>query len=222
MKIAKEGLSFIAPFLVLTILFFVLKVWLFSSLCLILAFGLSFFFRDPERKIPQNENLVLSPADGKIVKIQSVETHPSFRSSLTIVSIFLSIFDVHITRTPISGVVKELEYHPGQFFPAYKDEAGLKNESNTIFVKGHDTSILIKQIVGIAARRIKCFVNKNEKITRGQKIGLMYFGSRVDLYLPQEIRLNIRLNQKVKAGETEIGEIKKGKNNETTKNLLSA
>jgi len=210
MKIAKEGLFFIIPFLALSVLFLWFGLWILFVLCLIIASKFIFFFRDPARKIPEDENSILSPADGKIVKIQTCDNHPFFSSPVTIVSIFLSIFNVHITRSPISGVVREIEYHPGKFFPAYKDEAGLKNESNSIYINGNDTNIIVKQIVGIAARRIKCFIKKNQKITRGQKIGLMYFGSRVDVFLPEEIRLNVHLNQKVKAGETEIAYIEKG------------
>ncbi|MBE0460362.1 MAG: phosphatidylserine decarboxylase family protein [Candidatus Aminicenantes bacterium] len=210
MKIAKEGLIFIIPFLVLSIVFLWFGLWILSALCLIIASKFTFFFRDPVRKIPEDENSILSPADGKIVKIQTCDNHPFFSSPVTIVSVFLSIFNVHITRAPISGEVTEIEYHPGKFFPAYKDEAGLKNESNSIYINGNDTNIIVKQIVGIAARRIKCFVIKRQKIIRGQKMGLMYFGSRVDIFLPKEIRLNVQLNQKVKAGETEIAYIEKG------------
>jgi len=211
MRIAKEGVPFIVPFLALAILFFVLGLWLFFAIFLIIASSFCFFFRDPKRKIPQNKSIILSPADGKIVKIQTIESPPSFPSSVTIVSIFLSLFDVHITRAPLSGIVKEIEYKPGKFFPAYKDEASLRNGSNSILIKGDEKSILIKQIVGFAARRIRCFVKKNERIMRGQKIGLIYFGSRVDIFLPQEVQLKINLNQKVKAGETEIAEIKEWK-----------
>jgi phosphatidylserine decarboxylase len=208
MKILKEGLIFIVPFLALAILFFVFGLWIFFAIFLFITSCFCFFFRDPKRNIPKNKNLLVSPADGKIVKIQTVESHASFPSSVTSVSIFLSLFDVHISRAPLSGIVKEIERKPGQFFPAYKDEARLRNESNSIFINGDEINILIKQIVGVAARRIKCFVKKNERITRGQKIGLMYFGSRVDIFLPPEVQLKINLNQKVKAGETEIAEIK--------------
>jgi phosphatidylserine decarboxylase len=113
-----------------------------------------------------------------------------------------------ITRASIAGVVEGIEYIPGEFFRAYKDEADLKNESNSIFIKGDKTNLLIKQIVGFAARRIKCFVKKNERVEKGQKLGLMYFGSRVNIFLAEEVRLKIQLNQKVRGGETEIGEVK--------------
>ena len=211
MKITKEGMPFIVPVLVLALLFSALGLWLLFAVFLIVTSCFFYFFRDPKREIPQNENLLLSPADGKVVKIQKVESHPSFFSPVTIVSIFLSLFDVHITRAPLTGIVKEVDYKPGRFFPAYKDEASLRNESNSIYINSDETDILIKQIAGVVARRIKCFVKKNEMITRGQKMGLIYFGSRVDIFLPQNVELKINLNQKVKAGETEIAEVKRWK-----------
>jgi phosphatidylserine decarboxylase len=207
MRVAKEGLPFIIPSLVLSILSLLAGWWVLFGLFIILASAFCFFFRDPIRRSPQNLRALLSPADGKVVKIQNVEPCPGFSSRVTIISIFLSLLDVHITRAPISGVVKELEYKPGKYFKAFKDEASLENEHNLIFLEGEKAGILVKQIVGFAARRIKCFVRKNDMVTRGQKIGMMYFGSRVDLHLPQEIRVKVRLNQKVKAGITEIAEV---------------
>jgi phosphatidylserine decarboxylase len=208
MKVAKEGLPFVVPFFFLAILSFVAGRWLFFTISLILTFSFFFFFRDPKRQIPQDKNLILAPADGKVIKIENVESLPSFPFPATVVSIFLSLLDVHITRTPLSGTVGEIEDKPGLFFPAYTDDASKKNKSTSVLINGSGTNILINQIAGFAARRIKCFIKKNEKITRGQKIGLIYFGSRVDIYLPREVRLKVSLNQKVKAGETSIAEIK--------------
>jgi len=213
MKIAKEGLIFIVPALALCILFLTVSLWFPFVIFLIITLAFCYFFRDPKRSIPLNKNTLLAPADGRIVKIQTEESHPSFPSPVNVISIFLSLFDVHITRAPLSGTVKEIDYKPGRFFPAYKDEASSRNESNSLFINAAKLNILVKQIAGVAARRIKCFVKKNERITKGQKMGLIYFGSRVDLFLPQDIQLKVSLNQKVKAGLTEIGEIKnEGKN----------
>lgn len=198
-----------APFFVLAIISIIIGYWHISIIFLIIAFCFIYFFRDPQRKIPQNKNLLTSPADGKIVKIQTVESHPSFPSSVTIVSIFLSLFDVHITRSPLFGIVKEMENKPGQFFPAYKDEASSRNKSNSLFIDGNEVNILIKQIAGVLARRIKCFVEKNRRIKQGEKIGLIYFGSRVEVFLPQGLDIKINVGQKVKAGETVIAEITK-------------
>jgi len=222
MKVAKEGLTFILPFIGLGVLFLAFGAWFLFGACLILASIFCFFFRDPKRHAPQDENSIIAPADGKVIKIQHIESHPSFPSSVKIVSIFLSIFDVHITRSSIAGVVEGLEYNPGQFFHAYRDEAGMKNQSNSIFIQGDKTNLLIKQIVGFAARRIKCFVKKNERVEKGQKLGLMYFGSRVDLFLGDDICLKIQLNQKVRAGETKIGEVKNENKQKARRNLFAA
>lgn len=211
MKIAKEGLIFIVPALALCVIFLTVSLWLPFVVLLIITFSFCYFFRDPKRSIPKNKNMLLAPADGKIVKIQTDESHPFFPSPVNVISIFLSLFDVHITRAPLTGTVREIEYKPGQFFPAYKEEASSRNESNSLFINSERLNILVKQIAGVAARRIKCFVKRNERIKRGQKMGLIYFGSRVDLFLPQDIQLRVSLNQKVKAGLTEIAEIKNGK-----------
>lgn len=205
--IAKEGWPFVIPFLVCAFLFYALDVLALFVLFVLIALSFCFFFRDPKRKTPEGEGLICSPADGKIVKIQSVDSSPLFQGSATVVGIFLSLFEVHITRAPYSGVVKDVDFKTGKFFPAYKDRASRENASNSIFISGDTISLLVRQIVGVAARRIKCFVKKDEKITRGQKIGLMYFGSRVEVFLPLEVKLRISLNQKVKAGLSIIGEI---------------
>jgi len=207
MRVAKEGLLFIIPSFVVFILSLMAGWWVLFAFSIILIFAFCFFFRDPIRRPPQNLNALLSPADGKVLKIQKIESCSEFSSPGNVISIFLSLLDVHITRAPISGLVEKIEYQPGKFYKAFKDEASAENEHNLIVLKGDQASILVKQIVGFAARRIKCFVRKNEEVTRGQKIGLMYFGSRVDLYLPQEIRIKVALNQKVKAGITEIAEV---------------
>ncbi len=208
MKIAKEGLLFILPSLVPALIFLYLHWWVASGLFFVLFFCFLFFFRDPQRVGPGGEQLLLAPADGKVVRLELERSHPDLAGPVSIVSIFLSLFDVHITRSPFSGTVEKIDYQPGRFFPAYKDEASTQNESNTLRIRGQAAVVILRQIVGVAARRIKCFVREGEKINRGQKIGLMYFGSRVDLYLPQEARLRIRLNDRVKAGQTIIAEVK--------------
>jgi phosphatidylserine decarboxylase len=207
MKIATEGIRLILPSLSLAFVFFALGWGALALPFLLAGLGFAFFFRDPNRRIPAGENLLVAPADGKVIKIETAVSHPLLPSPVTIISIFLSLFDVHITRAPLSGQVQKIDYQPGRFFRAYKDEASLRNESSSLFLKGEKTDIFIKQIVGVAARRIKCYVKESEKVARGQKIGLMYFGSRVEIYLPPSVRANVSLSQKVKAGETVIGEV---------------
>lgn len=207
MKIAKEGLIFIAPSFALVIIFLFFRLWIPVAIFFVITCFFGFFFRDPERKIRYDDRRILSPADGKIIAIQHLESHPSFSSPATVVSIFLSIFDVHLTRAPVSGTVAKIEGKPGNYYRAYKDEAGAKNKSKSMSIKSGNFSIIVKQVVGFAARRLKYFVHEKDDISQGQRIGLMYFGSRVDLFLSQEMRLTIHLNQRVKAGESEIAVI---------------
>ncbi len=208
MRIAKEGFRFILPCAALTILFFGVGWWGAALPFLAATLAFSFFFRDPSRRIPEDERALVAPADGRVVKINAASSHPLLPSPVTCVSIFLSLFDVHITRSPLSGTVEKIDYRRGQFFPAYRDEASQKNESNSMFLKGVKTDLFLKQIVGVAARRIKCYVRENQKVTRGQKIGLMYFGSRVEIYCPPSVLVRVERGQKVKAGETIIAEVR--------------
>jgi phosphatidylserine decarboxylase len=207
MKIAKEGFLFIAPPLALAVLFLGVGWWPLGVVFLLLAAAFVFFFRDPARKIPEDERLVLSPADGKVLTVDTLPSHPDLPGPVTRVCIFLSLFDVHLTRAPLTGTVRRVDYHPGKFFPAYRDEAGKLNESNTLLIQGDRLAVSLKQIVGIAARRIKCFVRADDRIVRGQKIGLMYFGSRVEICLPPGTKIKTDVGQKVKAGESVIAEV---------------
>ena len=207
MKIAKEGLLFIAPSLALAVLLLYAGWWPLSVVFLLLAAAFVFFFRDPVRKIPEDERLVLSPADGMVLMIDSLPSHPDLPGPVTHICIFLSLFDVHLTRAPLTGTVRRVDYHPGKFFPAYRDEAGKLNESNSLLIQGEKLAVFLKQIVGVAARRIKCFVRADDRVTRGQKIGLMYFGSRVEVFLPPGTKIKTEVGQKVKAGESVIAEV---------------
>ncbi|TRZ84869.1 phosphatidylserine decarboxylase [bacterium] len=207
MKIAKEGLLFIAPSLALAVLLLYAGWWPFGVVFLLLAAAFVFFFRDPVRKIPEDGRLILSPADGKVLTVEPLPSHPDLPGPVTRVCIFLSLFDVHLTRAPLTGTVRRVDYHPGKFFPAYRDEAGKLNESNTLLIQGEKLAVSLKQIVGVAARRIKCFVRADDRIVRGQKIGLMYFGSRVEVCLPPGTKIKTEVGQKVKAGESVIAEV---------------
>lgn len=206
MKVAREGLIFYLPSLLVFFLTLVLGWWLASLFFLMLTVAFLFFFRDPERRPPAGENLVLSPADGKIIKIEDFSNHPDLTGSGKVVSIFLSLLDVHFTRSPFSAKVLRVDYQAGKFLPAYREEASSQNESNSLLLRGEKGLIFLKQMVGVAARRIKCYVKPGERVAAGQKIGLMYFGSRVDLYLPGQVELKVDLNQKVKGGLSVIGE----------------
>lgn len=208
MKIAKEGLVFILPSLLLGLLLLLPGWWVGSIFFLVLSAAFTFFFRDPKRIPPSGQNFIVSPADGQVIKIDDFSDHPEVQGPGKVISIFLSLLDVHFTRSPIAAEVKKVDYQPGKFFPAYREEASSQNESNSLLLDSAAGNIFLKQMVGVAARRIKCYVKPGDRVELGQKIGLMYFGSRVDLYLPNSIEIKVSLNQKVKGGLTIIGEIK--------------
>jgi phosphatidylserine decarboxylase len=207
MPIAKEGLKFIVPSAVLAAAFWALHWWPAAALLLVLAAAFLFFFRDPRRTPPDGEHLLVSPADGTVLGVDAVPSHPDLGTPGTKITIFLSILDVHLVRSPIAATVGKVEYHPGKFLPAYKPEAGTANESNTLVLRGGKMVLVMKQIVGVAARRIKCFVREGQSVARGEKVGLMYFGSRVEITLPRNAVIKVGLNQKVKAGESVIAEV---------------
>ena len=207
MRIAKEGLPFILSSLALTLAFLAQRWWPIAVLFLLFTAAFTFFFRDPDRVPPPGDHLLVSPADGEVLGIDALPSHPDLAGPVNKVTIFLSLTDVHLVRSPLAATVARADYHAGKFLPAYKPEAGTHNESNTLVLKAGAADIVMKMIVGVAARRIKCFVQAGAAVTRGQKVGLMYFGSRVELTLPRDAVLKVGLHQKVKAGETVIAEI---------------
>ena len=207
MRIAKDGLSIISFIFVLGLAF--LAISFTNSLFLILsvlmfvflAFTI-FFFRDPEREIGKN---IVSPADGKVIKIEKIKDSDVGDSIK--VSIFMSVFDVHVNRMPMDGKILKIERVEGKFFPAYSEESE-KNEKNIILAETKIGKIKIIQIAGIFARRIVCYAKEGKNIAKGERIGMIKFGSRVDLILPKDkVRLRIRVNDKLRAGVDEIAEI---------------
>lgn len=165
------------------------------------------FFRDPEREIPPGENVIVSPADGKVIKIAEVEENHYLHSRTILVSIFMSIFDVHVNRIPISGEIEYLNYNYGEFKPAYKEKSSEMNEQLMSGIKGNRCKILLNQIAGIVARRIVCYLKRGDMVKIGQRFGMIKYGSRVDLFIPLASRIYVQLNDRVKAGETIIGEL---------------
>ncbi len=170
------------------------------SIFLLFVFAFQFwFFRNPDRKPSENIDLIdiISPADGKVVSIENNK-----------VSIFLSPIDVHVNWSPISGMIKNITYTNGKFLPAYKTESGRENENNALeIVHESGQSIVVRQIAGTVARRIVCWVNQGEKITRGEKFGMIKLGSRVDVQFPQTATISVKVGQRVYGGETIIGSL---------------
>jgi len=207
MKIAPEGYPYIAFFLILTILFsFVIDKWASLVPFVFLSFMI-FFFRDPDRKTPSGENDFVSPADGKIILIQDVYEDGFLKADTVEISIFMSPLDVHVNRSPCFGVVKKVTYKAGRFSPAFKPEAHLNNESISMVLETDKGLILIRQVAGAIARRAVCRAKEGEMLGKGQRFGIIKFSSRVDIYLPRNTSVKVQLGQKVKAGETIIGEI---------------
>lgn len=178
------------------------------------------FFRDPERVVPQDDKLILAPADGLVTLIQQVEPPAELqvddgsgsrglaRGSVTRISIFMSVFDVHINRTPIGGTVRRVVYIPGKFLNADLDKASEENERQHILIERADgVAIGFTQIAGLVARRIVPFVKPGDILAAGQRVGLIRFGSRVDVYLPKGCDSQVVLGQKIIAGETVLGRI---------------
>ncbi len=207
MKVAREGLRFILPAAGLTVFFAILDLGVLTLLSFLFACALTFFFRDPDRVPPAGEHLFVSPADGEVLGVEPVDAPPGLDGPATRVTIFLSLYDVHIVRAPLAATVASVDHHPGKFRPAYKPEAGEHNESTTLALTGGRVDAVMKMIVGVAARRIKAFVKPGQAVTRGQRVGLMFFGSRVELTLPARVTIKAGLHDKVKAGKTVIGEV---------------
>jgi phosphatidylserine decarboxylase len=201
MRIATQGFRYIVLLLVLaaaTFLFPPLRplAWLFAGLGLFVAY----FFRDPHRVPPGDPNLLVSPGDGRIVEVGPSPSDPSRNQ----VSMFLSIFDVHINRSPLDAVVDEIRYTPGRFFAAYRKEAATENERNELLLSDGDYRIAVRQIAGVVARRIVCNVKARDRLDRAQRFGLIQFGSRMEVVLPGDTEILVKVGDRVRGGETPI------------------
>ena len=176
-------------------------------LWLLTAFTI-FFFRDPERNIPAGFGLVVAPADGTVIGIDEVEEPEFVKAPARRVTIFLSPFNVHVNRAPYDGEVKLFRYQPGRFLVASLPAASTENEQSIIGLETVEGKILFKQIAGILARRIVCEIREGHRVRRGERFGMIKFGSRMEVFLPRSMEIKVRLREKVKAGESIIGEFK--------------
>jgi phosphatidylserine decarboxylase len=196
---AKEALPLITPLALSALIFFLFGVQFGGYFFLGLSLFVVFFFRDPERVISSDRAAIVSPADGRIVRISAGE------DGMTRVSIFLSLFDVHINRSPIEGRVETVRYRPGKFKVALDERASVENEQNILVIGNGSHQIKFSQIAGILARRIVCWKKEGDRVEKGERIGLIKFGSRVDIFLPRDVALAVNLGDKVKGGSTIIG-----------------
>ena len=181
----------------------IIKLITFTSVVFIIL--ILQFFRNPKRVSPVNSNHLMAPADGKIVVLEETVEHEYFKDRRIQVSIFMSPFNVHVNRYPITGEVKFTKYHPGKFLVAWHPKSSTENERTTIVVENEKTGpILLRQIAGAVAKRIVLYAKKGEECSQGDDMGFIKFGSRVDLYLPLDAKINIKLNDIVKGGQTII------------------
>ncbi len=174
---------------------------LFAAFCL-------HFFRDPLRTPPVGDTIILSPADGKVVFVGEVEHDPDLKAPVQQISIFLSLFNVHVNRIPVEGTVKSVNCRKGRFLAAFKEEASKVNEQTAVLIQTKDHLVKVKQTAGILARRILCYLQNGDVVSLGDRFGFIRFGSRTDVVLPLEASISVSVGQKVIGGETIIGELK--------------
>ena len=208
MPISREGRIFVIPLLIITLLFWFFyisqQINIFYPVLLFVLFIFCLnFFRDPKRPIPKGVNQIISPADGKIVRLDSIVDDEVGNS--IIISIFLNIFNVHVNRMPIDGKFYDIEYNKGRFLLAFQHNASDENEKNIIKLKTKIGTIKIVQIAGLLARRIICYAEKGNSMNIGDRLGFMRFGSRIDIILPDKIKLNVKKGDKVIGNTTIIG-----------------
>lgn len=206
--LARAGYPFIFASAGTTAVFALLGLTPWALIGLAVTFFICFFFRDPDRLVPSGEGLIVSPADGKVLCIAKVDGAPYYPGQCHKISIFMSIFNVHVNRIPYEGRIARIDYFAGKFFSANLDKASANNERNAIVLETQKgQSIGFVQIAGLIARRIICRIQKGDQVRRGQRFGLICFGSRLDVYLPLETRLRVAEKECVKAGTTVLGEL---------------
>lgn len=219
MRVAPEGYPFVIGSLLLSGIAFIIAVWVLRhthgpvgkslalavlgvSLCLF--FFMAYFFRDPERVIPEGDGLFVAPADGRVIRVREVSSPENTGPTSHEISIFMSPFDVHVNRSPCDGKVTVVRYSPGKFLAAYRDDASLKNEHAVMVLEREGETVTVRQVAGFLARRVVCRVKKGMVLRRGERYGIIKFGSRLDVYLPMRAVVTVRVGEKTRAGETVI------------------
>ena len=201
----REGFQYGAGFAAAAVLTGLLTQPAWAAPMVILGLFTMYFFRDPERVVPAGPGLVVSPADGKVVDVRQVEQDGHQRNR---VSIFLSVMDVHVNRSPVAWMIREVRYSPGRFHAAWKQEASIENERNVITVETESGDVVFKQIAGVLARRVVCWKKSGEHVERGERIGLMKFSSRMDVFLDPAWDLAVRAGERVRGGVSVLARLK--------------
>ena len=187
----------------------ILYVLIFAS-CIFFTSTLfmAFFFRDPERGIPEGAGLFVSPADGKVILIKDVFEKDYLNSTTKEISIFMSPLNVHVNRSPCDGKVIAVKYSPGKYMAAYKDESSIRNENIVMVLEGEQGRVLVRQVAGFLARRAVCSAKAGDILKRGERYGIIKFSSRLDVYMPRDAEVRVKIGDKVKAGETVLAKVR--------------
>ena len=204
MSIVRESIPYIMVPLVLSVAATVFGFWYVGLLLLVVALFMAYFFRDPRRVPPNDPNVVVSPADGRVTRIESPAANTN---GPTLISIFLSPLDVHINRSPIPGKIVDVVYSPGKFLMATNEKASLVNEQNALTIQGEKVTVVCKQIAGILARRIVCWKETGDRLNLGERFGMIKFSSRTDVLLPANVKVTVAEGDRVRGGITVIGRI---------------
>ena len=210
MRIDSAGFPFIAGALLVGLLVGAMGSWLLALPWLVLGGFFLFFFRDPQRVSPSTAAVVLSPADGRVLVAGPAVAESAPPGSWQQVSIFLSPMDVHVNRIPASGTVTQVSFKPGRFLPAYKHDAGSANERSEIWIDHHGQLVVARQIVGMLARRVVCRVAAGTEVRAGDRFGIMKFGSRMDVFVPLDATILVKVGESVRGGETVIAMLHSG------------
>lgn len=197
----KEGLPFVGIALIIALIFAFFSIWIGVAIFGALTLFMAYFFRNPNRNVPTDSNIIVSPADGRVTRVEENEDGK-------FVSIFLSPLDVHINRSPIAGKITKAVYTYGKKTPATSNNASLVNERNSLFIEGEKISVICTQIAGIVARRIVCWKHEGDQLSLGERFGLIKFSSRTDLQMPSNVEVLVKVDDKVKGGETIIAKIR--------------
>ena len=214
MNFAREGLLFIAIAALIAVGTFAFALnrrswplWLAAVLLVVIAIWVAYFFRDPERTGERGEHLVIAPADGKVVQITEVDEPAFIKEKAIRISIFMNVFNVHVNRYPVSGVVRYVQYNPGKFLNAAHDKASLENEQSSVGIESGSNRVLVRQIAGLIARRIVTYGTDGARVQQGDRMGIIRFGSRVDVFLPTTAKPRVRVGETTFAGVTVVAEL---------------
>ncbi len=203
----RDGLPYVLGPLLAALLAGVSGYWLIALGAVSLAAFMAYFFRNPRRTAPaEAERIVVAPADGRVTRVERLD--PTQAQSPVVVSIFLSVFDVHVNRAPIAGTITDMTYTKGRFVIATREDASVVNEQNALTIRGEHITVVCKQIAGVLARRIVCWKRTGDTVTLGERFGLIKFSSRTDLVLPPEVEVAVRVGERVRGGVSVIGRVR--------------